>query len=309
MTTVPTFDQFIEPLLAFLATHQDPVPTRDAYEAVADRVGLTDAQRAELVPSGRQPTYKNRIGWAHDRLKRAGYSASPKRGYWQLTADGRLFASRHAHGIPVDLLREIAFPRSLERLRDGTDGDAPTVGADDASPLEETRTPEERLKAAYDEIRARVRGELLEMVRHSSPAFFEKLVLDVLLAIGYGASRDDLKQTGGSGDGGIDGVISLDRLGLEKVYVQAKRYAEDNVVGRPAVQSFAGALTGRGKGVFLTTSRFSKEARDFATARLDSVVLVDGEQLGELMMDSGVGVSRQETYTLVAIDSDYFEQD
>lgn len=300
MSTVPTFDQMIEPLLRLLAEHHAPVAARQAYDVVADRIGLTDAQRSELLPSGRQPTYKNRVGWAHDRLKRAGYSESPKRGYWQLTEAGRSFAAKHVHGIPTELLRRIAFP---------TSGDEPTAnGAAPTIDSEETRTPEERLRAAYDEIRDRVRSELLELVRRSSPAFFEKLVLDVLLAIGYGASQNDLKQTGGSGDGGIDGVISLDRLGLEKVYVQAKRYAEDNVVGRPAVQSFAGALTGRGKGVFITTSRFSKEAREWA-ARLESIVLVDGAQLGELMIDAEVGVSRRERYTLVDIDTDYFEQD
>jgi len=178
-----------------------------------------------------------------------------------------------------------------------------------AAALADDSTPDERFREAHAQIRASVREALLIEIRSVTPTFFERLVLDLLHAMGYGAGRDDLTTTNGGSDGGIDGVISLDRLGLEKVYVQAKRYAEDNPVGRPTIQAFLGVLAGRRatKGVFITTSRFSKEAREFARAASDSLVLIDGEQLAELMMDHGVGVSVRETFSLVSIDSDYFE--
>lgn len=151
--------------------------------------------------------------------------------------------------------------------------------------------------------------DLLTAIRQASPAFFERLVIHLLQAMGYGAEDQDIEPTGGPGDGGIDGVISLDRLGLEKVYIQAKRYAEDNVVGRPSIQGFLGALAGRRatKGVFITTSRFSKEARAFAKSASDSLALVNGHQLAKLMIEHNVGVSPVETIILVDLDEDYFE--
>jgi restriction system protein len=199
---------------------------------------------------------------------------SQKREYWQLTAEGRSFAAKHPNGIPAELLKQLAFRPTKSHLADGED-DGELVDGD----AEETRTPEERLEAAY-ETRRRVRAELLDVVRQSEPAFFEHLVLDLLHAMGYGANRKALTQVGGAGDGGIDGVISLDKLGLEKVYVQAKRYADDNHVSRPTIQGFFGALAGRRatKGVFITTSRFSKEAREFAASASDSILLIDGLQ-------------------------------
>lgn len=307
-TTVPTFDRFIEPLLGYLVTQEEPVRTLVACDGVAAAMGLTDSQKAEMLPSGRQAYYRNRIGWAHDRLKRAGLSTSPKRGFWQLTEAGRVFAATHAAGVPPALVAQMAFKPSKEHLGDE---DMNELAASSVEALDETLTPEERLEAAYREIRERVRGELLELARQSDPAFFEKLVLDVLHAMGYGATRDALAQTGGPGDGGIDGVITLDRLGLEKVYVQAKRYAETSPITRPTIQAFFGALAGRRatKGVFITTSRFSKEARDFAASASDSIVLVDGVQLADLMIDFRVGVTHRETYSVIDVDNDYFDNE
>jgi restriction system protein len=167
------------------------------------------------------------------------------------------------------------------------------------------------LRSSYGELRQRTRTELLDAVRNATPSRFEAVVLDLLHAMGYGQRRDDLRQSAAGADGGIDGVISLDRLGLEKVYVQAKRYAEDNAVSRPAIQAFLGALAGRRalKGVFMTTSRFSREARDFAASASDSLVLVDGEQLAELLIDHNVGVQPRETFVLMATDRDYFDDE
>ncbi len=305
MATVPTFDEFIDPLLRVLATGTEPLPTTDAYEKVANRLGLSAEQRAEMLPSDRQAYYKNRIGWAHDRLKRAGLSTSPRRGYWQLTEAGHAFAAQHASGIPASVVAQMAFRPRRDKLVGEDDGDA----LDSETAADDSRTPEERLQAAHEEIAARVRSDLLEQIHQSSPTFFERVVLDVLHAMGYGARRDDLTQTGGSGDGGIDGVVSLDRLGFEKVYVQAKRYADGNRVGRPAIQAFFGALAGRRatKGVFITTSRYSKEAREFARTASDSIVLINGRELADLLIEFEVGVGIKETFHVVDVDRDYFD--
>jgi restriction system protein len=172
-------------------------------------------------------------------------------------------------------------------------------------------TPEERLRLAHGELRQTLRDELLRALRCTAPSRFEEIVLQLLHAMGYGKRREDLQQSSPGADGGIDGVISLDRLGLEKVYIQAKRYAEDNVVSRPLIQAFLGALAGRraAKGVFMTTSRFSRDARDFAASASDSLVLVDGEQLAELMIDHQLGVQVKETFALAIADRDFFEED
>jgi restriction system protein len=305
---LPTFDQFIEPLFRFLAEQAEPVRVSVVHEALSSRMGLSSEQQTILLPSRGQPVYKNRIGWAHDRLKREGLSDSPRRGYWQLTDEGRAFHRQYPKEIPRDRLAQIAFRPSRYRL--GEDAVDP-LSDEEGSPIEnDARTPEERAREAFAEIRARVRQELLDTIREMSPTFFERLVLDLLHAMGYGGTREDLQETPASGDGGIDGIISLDRLGLEKVYIQAKRYAEDHVVGRPAVQGFFGALAGRraNKGVFITTSSFSREARDFAAQASDGIVLVSGTRLADLMIDHGVGVARKETFVMVDIDNDYFDE-
>lgn len=306
--TVPTFDKFIEPVLRHLADRIDPVRAAEVHDAVADRLGLDDDQQAQRIPSGTQLVYKNRAGWAHDRLKRAGLSTSPRRGYWQLTEAGRDFAERNVTEIPMDVIKQMAFRPAQARLADDSGDDQEVPEPEEG--LEDTRTPEERLRDAYGEIRDRLRGELLDLVRQMHPTLFEQLVLKLLGKMGYGASHETVQHTGGSGDGGIDGIISLDKLGLEKVYIQAKRYAVDNVIGRPEIQKFLGALAGRRatRGVFITTSRFSKEAREFAIRGSDTLVLINGHQLANYMIDFGVGVSRSETFTLVEIDGDVFEQ-
>ena len=300
---VPTYDRFIDPILRYLAAHPAGAAARDAHEAAADALHLTEADRAELLPSGVQTVYKNRAGWAHDRLKRAGYSESPKRGYWCLTDAGRAFADSHPTPLSDAQVDEIAKTNIQVKL---SGSDSPEESAIQALPDEGASSPDDRLDGALAEIRASVAAELLETILQSSPKFFETLVLDLLHAMGYGTSRSDLTRVGGSGDAGIDGIISLDRLGLEKVYVQAKRW--QNAVGRPEVQGFYGALAGQraNKGVFITTSTFSSHAIDFA-ASVERIVLVDGQRLAELMMDHGVGVSHR-LVQIPKIDSDYFEE-
>ncbi len=300
---IPTYDELIEPLLRFLAEQREPIATRQVYEDLATRAGLTEAERAELLPSRQQPVYQNRIGWAHDRLKRAELSTSPRRSMWQLTAKGRAYVASHPRPLSDDQVMSLARVDRDTRLRPLEKGTEPP-------PPEETgsakQSPDERIDAALAELREQTASELLDLILDQSPAFFEQLVLDLLHALGYGASRTALTRVGKSGDGGIDGIISLDRLGLEKVYVQAKRW--QNGVGRPDVQAFFGALAGRRatKGVFLTTSTFSREAVEFAESVSDKIVLVDGARLTELMMDFGVGVQHK-AIRVPRVDSDYFE--
>jgi restriction system protein len=305
--TVPRYDHFIEPLLRHLAAHAEGAAVADVYEALAGGMRLTPDDRAELLPSGTQAVFKNRIGWAHDRLKRSGLSASPRRGFWKLTPEGLAFASKHKTISEDDVERLANVDRTL-RLKPKEDAlsDASPVVEPAALPPDRS-SPEERIEAALAEVRDSVARDLLENIGRSPPEFFEKLVLELLHKMGYGTSRSDLQRTGGSGDGGIDGIISLDRLGLEKVYIQAKRWK--NAVGSPEIQGFMGALQlqGAAKGVFVTTSSFTKDAKLAAAKARGSIVLVDGERLAALMIDNGVGVSHQ-ALTVPKVDNDYFEE-
>ena len=299
---VPTYDQFIEPVLRYLAAHPEGALARDVHEAAAETLALSEADRQEILPSGAQAVYKNRCGWAHDRLKRAGYSATPRRGLWKLTPEGLSFAKAHPAPLTPEAFDEIATGHMEVRLRAPKDaaGAASLPAAD--SPA---ASPDDRLEAAIAEMRRTVAAELLEVLAEVPPASFETIVLDLLHRMGYGASRADLQRVGKAGDGGIDGVISLDRLGLEKVYVQAKRW--QSPVGRPEVQGFYGALAGQraGKGVFITTSTFTPQAVEFARS-VEGIVLVDGRRLAELMIDHEVGVTLRPV-KVPKLDGDYFE--
>lgn len=311
---VPAYIQFIEPVLRYLAANPAGALARDAHEAAASALSLTEAERQELLPSGAQPVFKNRAGWAHDRLKRAGLSQSPRRGFWRLTDEGLRFVKSAPAKLSAETLAKIADAALSTPIRAAglsseerfaasgiTDDETHTPGAGPAV----TASPDDRLEQALQELRASVAAELLESLLQVPPSQFEGIVLDLLHAMGYGASRSDLQRVGGSGDGGIDGIISLDRLGLEKVYVQAKRW--QGPVGRPDVQGFYGALAGQraNKGVFITTSTFTAQATEFARS-VERVVLVDGQRLAELMIDHEVGVSAR-TVKIPKLDGDYFE--
>ena len=242
---VPTYDQFIEPVLRYLAGHPDGAAARDVHDAAATALQLNDDDRAELLPSGVQHVFKNRAGWAHDRLKRAGLSTSSRRGYWQLTEAGRDFARDHVAPLPDNVLETIAVWHNDVRLRPDVtaEGRQKVPTAPQTIPDRGRVSPDDRLEQALAELRQGVAAELLELLSQVSPEYFETIVLDLLHKMGYGTSRADLVRVGRSGDGGIDGVISLDRLGLEKVYVQAKRW--QGSVGRPEAQAFKGAKIGR----------------------------------------------------------------
>lgn len=296
--SLPTYDQFIEPILRVLQQYPEGLRAAEVHDAAADYLQLTQEQRSELLSSG-QAVYKNRCGWAHDRLKRAGLSFSPRRGLWQLTNEGAVYASKHSSAIAEAEIQRIA----------SSNLDAPIaskfskmVATDE---IHANASPDDQLEQALQALRQATAGELLEMLLAVTPSRFEVIVLDVLHGLGYGISRQDLQRVGGSGDAGIDGVISLDKLGLEKVYVQAKRW--QGTVGRPELQAFYGALAGQKakRGVFITTSSFTAQALDFANS-VEGIVLIDGERLVNLMMDTEVGVTSR-TLKVPSLDSDYFE--
>lgn len=305
--TVPTYDQFIEPILRFLAKNPDGAPAKAAHDAAAATLGLVDEDRLQMLASGTQLVYKNRAGWAHDRLKRAGLSSSPKRGFWKLTAEGSAFVKAHPSPLSADLTQKLAMDFIGVKLKlpgAPEESTAPTATTTPEGPS--VASPDDQLELAVAELRRSAASELLEILATVSPSFFERVVLDLLHGMGYGANRADLQQVGGPGDAGIDGVISLDRLGLEKVYVQAKRWQEN--ISRPHLQAFYGALAGQKarKGVFITTSLFSTQARDYAKS-VEGIVLIDGPRLAGLMIDYGIGVSAR-VVKIPKIDSDYFDE-
>ena len=304
---VPTYDKFIEPILRYLAEHPSGARARDAHEAAAAQLGLTEADRAEVLPSGIQAVYTNRAGWAHDRIKRAGLSTSPQRGFWRLSDEGMAFLKQHPKALAADEIARLASEFLDVRLRGLAPPSVATTTTNAPPPVtpDALASPDDRLDKALAELRVSVAAELLEAIAAGTPKFFESLVLDLLHAMGYGTNRSDLQRVGGSGDGGIDGIISLDRLGLEKVYVQAKRW--QGSVGRPDIQSFYGALAGQraNKGVFITTSSYTAQAVEFARS-VERIVLVDGQRLAELMIEHGVAVTHR-VVKVPKLDSDYFE--
>jgi restriction system protein len=307
--TVPTYDNFIEPLLRYLSQNLDGVSAKSAHEQAATALGISEEDRQELLPSGAQLIYKNRAGWAHDRLKRAGLSSSPRRGFWKITPEGQTFINDHPQAFSQELAEELAMGFVGVKLRPSkiNENDGLGITPIQAPTSSALSSPDDRLEQAIKELHQSAELEILELLGRVSPSYFETIVLDLLHRMGYGASRTDLQRVGGSGDGGIDGVISLDRLGLEKVYAQAKRWQSN--VGRPELQAFFGALAGQKakKGVFITTSGYTAQAEQFAKS-VEGIVLIDGEKLAGLMIEYELGVTAR-AVKIPKIDSDYFDED
>jgi restriction system protein len=265
----------------------------------------TELDRQLFLKDGRTPVYANRAHWAVTYLHRAGALKRTQRGVYQITDRGLRLLQQRKDGITVkDLMQFPEFREFVQPIKVyGADGN-------ESASSSEGRTPLERLEAAYQESREALASELLERVRQVTPSFFEQLVLDLLTAMGYGGTLEDAaRAVGRAGDEGIDGVIKEDKLGLDVVYVQAKRWQQN--IGRPDVQAFVGALAGKKarKGVFITTSDFTKEAREYVQNIDAKIVLIDGRQLAELMIDHDVGVTVVQTYKLKRVDSDYFESE
>jgi len=302
---IPDYQTVMLPLLK-LTSDGGEHQIREAISTLADQFKLTEAERKEMLPSGIGGIFDNRVGWARTYLKKAGLLHYPKRGYFQITERGRTVIGQNPRRIDVAFLRQ--FPEFLEFHSPKRSTDEEAIAE---MPEEPTGTPEELLASGYLKLRKELESDLLTRVKSCSPDFFERLVVRLLTTIGYGGSLADAgKAIGKSGDGGVDGVIKEDKLGLDLLYVQAKRW-DNTTVGRPEIQKFVGALYGRKakKGIFIATSTFSKDARTYADGLDSKVILIDGGQLAELMFDYGVGVSTANSYVVKRIDSDFFEDE
>ncbi|WP_243027224.1 restriction endonuclease [Thermus albus] len=294
----------MKPILEALADG-NPHPRGQLVDQLARRFQLTAEEEALLTPSGKSPLFFTRISWAVAYLKKAGLIATPRRGFYQITKRGKEVLGQDPEPLDKNfLMRFEEFRTFIEQSRAGSASAMPEGETPTASP-----TPTETLERAYQELRAAVISELMERIREIPPVAFERLVVDVLVKVGYGGMNEDAGVVvGGPGDEGIDGVIRLDPLGLEHIYLQVKKW--DQAVGRPEVQKFVGALQGKRarKGIFVTSSEFTKEAREYV-AHLDvRVVLIDGKKLAELMFDYGIGVAVVSQYQVKRIDSDYFDE-
>ena len=305
---IPDYQTLMLPVLQLANEGEQRVV--DVVDLLADKLGLGEEERQELLPSGRQRVLHNRIHWAKFYLTKAGFLSSPGRGRFCITQAGRELLAENLPRINVSILMRQPEFREFYRNEGGA-ASAPDTASTTVSITSETTTPEEQIEAAYQALEGALRADLLGRIAKNSPAFFEQLIVDLLVAMGYGGShKDAAAQLGRSGDGGVDGVINEDRLGLDRVYVQAKRYAAGNAVGRPDVQAFVGSLVGLGasKGVFVTTSTFSAQARDFVKHLTQRVVLLDGASLADLMIEHGVGVRTSRTIAFRRLDEDFFEE-
>ena len=301
---VPDFQSFLLPLLRIAADGKEHA-LAEARQRLAAEFKLSVADQEELLPSGRQSRFSNRVAWAKVYLEQASLVESPKRGYFVITETGREVLKAPPQKIDIKFLEQ--YPSFHEfRSRGGVTGQ---VVQSQQIATAEVATPEETLETAYLQLRAGLAAEVLGRVKANSPQFFERLVVELLLKMGYGNSRSDAGQVvGKAGDEGIDGVINEDRLGLDTVYLQAKKW--DGSVGRPEIQKFVGALHGKRakKGVFITTGTFSQEAYGYVESIDPKVVLIDGRRLAELMIDFELAVATARTYQVKRVDSDYFDE-
>jgi restriction system protein len=301
---IPDYQQFMLPLMQFASNGQE-FRLSAAIDAVADQLGLSASDRAEPLPSGTQTKVVNRVSWACIYLAKAGLLDRISRGNYRISEAGRQLLSRKPAQIDNKVLSQYPAFNEFKSLR-ATKGKAERELDEDDNG---TDTPEDLVEKGYAQLRRALASDLLEKVKHCSPRFFERLVVDLLVAMGYGGTRRDAgKAVGQVGDGGIDGIIKEDKLGLDAVYIQAKRW--EGPVGRPVAQGFSGSLDGHRarKGVLITTSRFTDDAREYVERIEKKIVLIDGEELAQLMIDHGIGVADMATYALKRVDADYFEE-
>lgn len=298
--SIPGYQDFMLPLLRAVSDGTQ-YSIRELTERLADEVGLSEEERREVLPSGQQTVIANRIGWAKTYLKKAGLIENPKRGTVQITPEGLKVLAQNPSIIDNEFLKQYSsFLGFYNKSEEETDKQT----------TETVKTPDEVLESSYRGLRNALVDEVLEQVKACSPVFFERLVVNLLVAMGYGGTLADAGQAiGKSGDGGIDGIIKEDKLGLDVVCIQAKRW--EGTIGRPVVQGFAGSMEGirARKGVLITTSSFSKEATEYVRNIERKIVLLDGRQLAELMTDHDIGVATARTYTIKKLDLDYFVED
>jgi len=304
--TIPDFQTLMHPILAYLADGQQK-STRTVINAMSDEFGLTAEERAQMIPSGRAKLMDNRIGWSLTHLSQAGLIERPIRAQVRITPTGLEVLKSHPDRVNVSVLRDYpAYREFRDRSRAKQPTDSAAVEMRDSG---ETSSPEDLIDAAVAENRAAVEGEILKKALTLSPTGFENLVIALLEAMGYGRAGS-IQRTSTTGDAGIDGIVSQDPLGLDRIYMQAKRYATDRTVDRPKIHEFAGALLGKqgDRGVFITTSRFSQGAIDEAERINARIELIDGARLAELLVLYRVGVQSVQTVDLYRLDEDFFDE-
>jgi restriction system protein len=307
--TVPNFQDLTLPVLESAADQE--VRVTEVVDKLADRLQLSTADRTQLLPSGRQTVLANRIGWAKTYLSKAGLLELTRRAYFRITEEGRQVLASPPERIDIAYLNR--FPRFrefTERSNRGVENDH-SAGVPVDVTGDDTRTPDEILRTAHRQMEAALAAEILQRIRAGTPAFFERLIVLLLIAMGYGGSVTEVDQAlvGGTGDNGVDGIIDQDPLGLDRIYVQAKRYAEGNTVGSGAIRDFFGSLDRfkASKGLFVATSTFSPSARETAEHLSKRIVLIDGDKLAHLMIQHNVGCRIEETFYSKTVDEEFFE--
>ena len=312
-TSIPDYQSLMRPLLAFGLDGSEK-NINDAIKSIADQLKLTEEERNQLLPSGKQPIFSNRLHWARTYLDKAGAIKRTRRSHFEITDRGKQLLADNPTRVDAKVLKQfpefIAFqsPKAIDETGIGV---APSSATAATELPESAVTPEEAVQQAEAQIFENLKSQLLIRISELSPSFFERLVVDLVVAMGYGGSRASvIQRLGKSGDEGIDGIVNEDPLGLDVVYIQAKRYAADNTIGRERIQQFAGALVGQGasKGAFVTTSSFSKGAIEYAIKVPQRIILIDGKELARLMVQYGVGVRIERTVELKRIDLDYFDE-
>jgi len=307
---IPDFQSCFMPILKTLSD-RGLMTSRDLVAAISDHFTLSEAERRELLPSGNQEVINNRVGWAKTYLKKAGLVESPRKGQVAITNEGRKVLAANPAKLNIRFLKDgyeqfRAFHTSKARDAKPAPEESPEDQVDNAL------TPEEQVEQSHQTLRQELVAEILDRLHGCSPQRFERLVVEVMVGMGYGGTLKDAGEAiGGSGDEGVDGVIKEDKLGLDLIYIQAKRWKDGNTVGRPELQKFVGALDGKraSKGVFITTSSFTSDAANYAEATSRRLILIDGRRLAELMIDHNVGVATAATYEVKRIDSDFFADD
>ena len=301
---IPDFQSLMLPLLEFTGDGKDHT-NRESIDHLTHSLKLTEDEQRELLPSGLQRRFDNRVHWARSYLKQAGLLENPARGTFRITDEGKKVLQSKPDAINIKFLKQFEKFTDFQN-RSHKNG----ASKDDASADEATTTPKEVLEENYEKLKSELAAELLDTVKQCSPKFFENLVVELLLKMGYGGSRKEAGMAvGRSGDGGIDGIINEDRLGLNVIYIQAKRW--ENTINDEQIRTFVGSLAGKNapRGVFITTSAYTQRARDYASGIQQKVILIDGEKLADLMIEHGVGVSTVAAYQIKKIDADYFAEE
>ena len=308
---IPDFQSFFYPILKYSSEHNE-ISLDEIREFLTQHFSLTDEEKSERVPSGTQTKFDNRIYWTKSYFSKAKLIQNTKRAHFKITERGLNFLRNFNSEITINDLKTISEFKEFSEGAASSDKQSTTTTATESNPtIVETKTPLEKLEESYQYIKRELASELLDKIRANSWQFFEDLVIDLMVKMGYGGSRnkagESIKRTN---DEGIDGIINEDKLGLDVIYLQAKMWKEETTIGRPEIQKFVGALHGQRakKGVFITTSSFSKAAIDYVTSIDPKVILIDGETLTNLMIEHNVGTTPIETYQIKKIDSDYFEK-